>query len=64
MADKLVLRYAENEDDLLEIEEMSKNVHFNLGIHDRRLHFQYTPKIHLMILDKLTKTVIGYATSE
>jgi hypothetical protein len=62
MADKLVLRFAENEDDLLEIEKLSKNVHFDLGIHNRRLHFQYTPKTHLMILDKLTNTVIGYGT--
>lgn len=62
MADKLSLRFVETEEDLVELERLAAKVHFNIGIHDRRLQWRHSPKTHVLILDKDSGKIVGYTT--
>uniref|UniRef100_A0A914UYK1 YitH acetyltransferase (GNAT) domain-containing protein n=1 Tax=Plectus sambesii TaxID=2011161 RepID=A0A914UYK1_9BILA len=62
MSGKIALRFAANDEDILVMEELAKNAHFDLGFHDRRLHWLYSPKTHILILDNTSSEVIGYFT--
>uniref|UniRef100_A0A914UXP5 YitH acetyltransferase (GNAT) domain-containing protein n=1 Tax=Plectus sambesii TaxID=2011161 RepID=A0A914UXP5_9BILA len=63
MADQLLLRYVESEQDVIELEKLAAKAHFDIGIHDRSLQWRYTPKTHVVMLDKDTKKIVGYVTA-
>lgn len=63
MADRLALRFVESEQDLIELEKLAENAHFDIGIHDRTLQWRYTPRTHVLMLDKETRRIVGYVTA-